>query len=136
MRREDTHDALPAVLGPLFAASPGSMTDFGARLCRSAPAAHGEFLLSSLLMAPGRQLTLPLANKHGRQLPGCVAVLSAEELPNTNAVVSWSLGREGRRGLAGEALHGSPLTHASPAILTPACIHPTWPPRGPPCRSS
>ncbi|EFN58110.1 hypothetical protein CHLNCDRAFT_30221, partial [Chlorella variabilis] len=54
--------------------------------------AHGEFLLSSLLMAPGRQLTLPLANKHGRQLPGCVAVLSAEELPNTNAVVQLTLG--------------------------------------------
>ena len=100
---------MPAVVSPLLAASPGSMTDFGACLCRSARAAHGEFLLSDLLTAQGQTLTLPLADKHGRQLPGCVAVLSAEELPNSNAVVSWSLGREGRRGLAGAALRGSPL---------------------------
>lgn len=51
-------------------------------------AGEGRFLLSDLLTAPGQALTLPLADAHGRVLPGCVAQLSAEELPNTNAVVS------------------------------------------------
>lgn len=32
-------------------------------------------------------MTLPLRDRAGRPIPGCTAVLSAEELPNTNAVV-------------------------------------------------
>ena len=52
------------------------------------PAAQVDFLLSDLLTARGQTLTLPLADKHGVRLPGCVAVLAAEQLPNTNAVVS------------------------------------------------
>ena len=36
-------------------------------------------------------MTIPLVDQHRRPLPGCVAVLSAEELPNTNAVVSGPL---------------------------------------------
>ena len=52
------------------------------------PAAEGQFLLSDLLTAQGQTMTIPLVDQHRRPLPGCVAVLSAEELPNTNAVVS------------------------------------------------
>ena len=51
------------------------------------PAAQGRFLLSDLLTAAGQTLTLSLTDGAGRVLPGCSAVLSAEELPNTNAVV-------------------------------------------------
>lgn len=36
-------------------------------------------------------MTVQLADALGRPLPGCVAVLMAEELPNTNAVVSLAL---------------------------------------------
>ena len=53
---------------------------------------EGAFLLSDLLTAPGQSLTVPLKDQHGRPLPGCVAHLSAEELPNTNAVVNLALG--------------------------------------------
>jgi hypothetical protein len=53
--------------------------------------AEGQFLLSDLLTAQGQTMTIPLVDQHRRPLPGCVAVLSAEELPNTNAVVSGPL---------------------------------------------
>lgn len=54
-------------------------------------AGEAAFLLSDLLTAPGQMLTLPLKDSHGRPLPGCTATLSAEELPNTNAVVTLAL---------------------------------------------
>ncbi|PSC75501.1 copine-3-like isoform X1 [Micractinium conductrix] len=53
--------------------------------------AQGRFLLSDLLTAAGQTLTLSLTDGAGRVLPGCSAVLSAEELPNTNAVVEMTL---------------------------------------------
>ena len=56
--------------------------------CTHLPAAHAEFVLADLLSAQGRKLTLPTADKHGRLQPGCTVTLSAEELPNSNAVVS------------------------------------------------
>jgi hypothetical protein len=49
--------------------------------------AQATFLLSDLLTAAGQTLTLPLVDAAGRPLRGCTAMLSAEELPNTNAVV-------------------------------------------------
>ena len=55
------------------------------------PAGEAAFLLSDLLTASGQTLALPLKDAHGRPLPGCTAVLSAEELPNTNAVVTLAL---------------------------------------------
>jgi hypothetical protein len=58
------------------------------RAARCCAAAHGEFLLSDVVTAPGRKLTLPLRDKRGYQLPGCVASLTAEELPNNNAAVN------------------------------------------------
>ncbi|KAI7845503.1 hypothetical protein COHA_000926 [Chlorella ohadii] len=54
-------------------------------------ASEAAFLLSDLLTASGQTLALPLKDAHGRPLPGCTAVLSAEELPNTNAVVTLAL---------------------------------------------
>jgi hypothetical protein len=57
-------------------------------------AAQGEFVLSNLLTAQGQRLTIPLSDKHGRPLPGCGAVLSAEQLANNNAVVSRNNGHE------------------------------------------
>jgi len=60
-------------------------------------AAEGRFLLSDLLTARGQTLTIPLADAHNRPLPGCVAVLSAEELPNTNAVVRGRAGKGSSR---------------------------------------
>ncbi|KAL4428006.1 hypothetical protein ABPG75_002095 [Micractinium tetrahymenae] len=53
--------------------------------------AEGRFLLSDLLTAPGQALSIPLTDAHRRPLPGCVALLSAEQLPNTNGVVSLTL---------------------------------------------
>lgn len=52
-----------------------------------APAAEGTFWLSDLLTAAGQTLTLRLTDAKGLALPGCNAVLSAEQLANTNAVV-------------------------------------------------
>ncbi|KAL4445388.1 hypothetical protein ABPG77_011213 [Micractinium sp. CCAP 211/92] len=53
--------------------------------------AEGRFLLSDLLTAPGQALSIPLTGAQQRPLPGCVALLSAEQLPNTNALVSLTL---------------------------------------------
>ncbi|PSC75848.1 copine-3 [Micractinium conductrix] len=53
--------------------------------------AQGSFLLSDLLTAAGQTLTLALSDARGRPLPGCSATLSAEQLPNTNAVVEMTL---------------------------------------------
>ncbi|EFN57401.1 hypothetical protein CHLNCDRAFT_142828 [Chlorella variabilis] len=53
--------------------------------------AEGEFLLSDVFTAQGQTLTIQLKDKLGRPIPRCVAVLSGEELPMTNAVVSLSL---------------------------------------------
>ena len=58
--------------------------------CRPGPG-EGRFLLSDLVTAPGQTLTVPLADRAGRPLPGCVAELSAEELPGTNALVTLAL---------------------------------------------
>lgn len=52
---------------------------------------EAAFVLSDLLTAPGQSLTLPLKDSHNRPLPGCIVTLSAEELPNTNAVVTLAL---------------------------------------------
>ena len=54
-------------------------------------AGEAAFVLSDLLTAPGQSLTLPLKDSHNRPLPGCIVTLSAEELPNTNAVVTLAL---------------------------------------------
>ena len=54
-------------------------------------AGDAAFVLSDLLTAPGQTLTLPLKDSHGRPLPGCTVTLSAEELPNTNGVVTLVL---------------------------------------------
>jgi hypothetical protein len=55
------------------------------------PAGQADFLLSDLLTAQGQSLRVQLRDEQGRPLPGCVALLSGEELPQTNAVVSMSL---------------------------------------------
>ncbi len=51
---------------------------------------EAEFLLSDVMTAPSQTVQLPLrTTKHGRALPkGCVVILKAEELANTNATVS------------------------------------------------
>jgi hypothetical protein len=64
-------------------------------------AAQGQFLLSDLLTAAGQRLSLPLSDKHGRPLPGCGAVLIAEQVPNTNAVVSEARSTAATRGSGG-----------------------------------
>eukprot|EP00887_Chlorella_sp_A99_P002975 scaffold24.g2975.t1 len=53
--------------------------------------AEGSFLLSDVLTARGQTLVIPLCDRTGRTIPGCKAILGAEEMPNTNAVVSMQL---------------------------------------------
>lgn len=55
------------------------------------PSGEATFLLSDLLTAPNQTLTLALKDARGFALPGCTATLSAEELPNSNGVVTLSL---------------------------------------------
>lgn len=51
-----------------------------------------EFLLSDLLTLGGKTLTIQMKDRAGRPIPGCTALLSGEELPMSNAVVSMCLG--------------------------------------------
>lgn len=61
------------------------------------PAGQADFLLSDLLTAQGQSLSVQLRDEQGRPLPGCVALLSGEELPQTNAVVGGGRGAGGAR---------------------------------------
>ena len=65
-------------------------------------------------------MTIPLVDQHRRPLPGCVAVLSAEELPNTNAVVStWPAVLANH---SHDLDSGQPAAARWPADLLPCCL--------------
>ncbi|KAI7838705.1 hypothetical protein COHA_007502 [Chlorella ohadii] len=66
---------------------------------QGAVAGEATFLLSDLLTAPNQTLTLVLKDASGFALPGCTAMLSAEELPNSNGVVTLGLAGQGLENL-------------------------------------